>query len=293
MKKEYALGLLTVLFWSTSATAFKIALQYMDVFQILVLSIITSALILGGYLMVIGKADQIFRLESREYAFYLIAGVLNPFIYYLMVMKAYDLLPAQVAQPINYTWIITLSLLSVPLLKQPFTKSQMTASLVCYAGVVVLSWRNGGVDVKGLSLPGLFLAVSCTIIWALYWIYNVRSRQDPAVAIFLNFIFSIPFAVMACAAFSTLTMPDIKGLAAAVWIGCFEFGFAFIAWSAALKAADNTNHVTNLIFITPFISLIFISTILHEKILVQTYAGLVLIICGIFIQKTAESKGAR
>lgn len=293
MKKEYTLGLLTVLFWSTSATAFKIGLQHLDVLQLLLLSIIISTLILGVYLMVRGKIGQIFRLNRKEYAFYLFSGLLNPFIYYLMVMKAYDLLPAQVAQPINYTWVITLSLLSVPMLKQPFTRSQMAATLICYTGVVVLSWRSGDVAVQEISLLGLFLAMACTIIWALYWIYNIRSRQDPVVAIFLNFVFSIPFAVIACAGFSTLIIPDLKGLAAAVWIGCFEFGFAFIAWITALKTARNTNNVTNLIFFTPFISLIFIRTVLHEKILIQTYAGLILIIFGIFIQTYTESRRFR
>lgn len=207
-----------------------------------------------------------------------------------MVIKAYDLLPAQVVQPINYTWVITLSLLCVPLLRQPFTKPQVAATLVCYAGVVLLSWRKDNAAGEDISLLGIFLAISCTVIWALYWIYNIRSRQDPIVAIFLNFISSIPFAAIACAGFSTLIISDLKGLGASIWIGCFEFGFAFIAWITALKTAENTNYVTSLIFLTPFISLIFINTVLHEKILPQTYGGLILIIFGIFIQKFAEIK---
>lgn len=206
MKKEYALGLLTVLFWSTSATAFKIALRHLDVLQLLFLSVITSSLILGGYLAVKGKIAQVFRLNPKEYAFYLGLGVLNPLLYYLMVIKAYDLLPAQVAQPINYTWVITLSLLSVPLLKQPFTKPQMVATLVSYSGVVLLSWRRGNAAGEEISLLGISLAISCTIIWALYWIYNVRAGQDPIVTIFLNFIFSIPLSPLHALIFKPAVM---------------------------------------------------------------------------------------
>jgi drug/metabolite transporter (DMT)-like permease len=83
---------------------------------------------------------------------------------------------------------------------------------------------------------------------------------------------------------------NLKGLYGAVWIGCFEFGFAFITWITALKSAKDTNHVTNLIFLTPFISLIFIHAILGEDIHQQTYTGLVLIIVGIVIQKYNETK---
>jgi drug/metabolite transporter (DMT)-like permease len=128
MKNKYTLGLLTVLFWSTSATAFKITLQYLDVLQLLLYSIITAVVILGIYLLINKNFKAVFKLRPKEYAFYLILGFLNPFIYYWMAIKAYDLLPAQIVQPINYTWVITLSLLSIPLLKQTFSKRQIILS---------------------------------------------------------------------------------------------------------------------------------------------------------------------
>lgn len=288
MKNEYALGLLTVLFWSTSATAFKITLQYLHVLQLLLYSIITAVVILGIYLLINKNFHNVFKLKTKDYVFYLILGFLNPFVYYWMAIKAYDLLPAQIVQPINYTWVITLSLLSIPLLKQTFSKMQILATLICYTGVVVLAYRNDATLSSEISYFGVFLAISCTIIWALYWIYNVRSKQDPIVAIFLNFLFSIPFIAIACSVFSSFEAIDLKGLYGAIWIGCFEFGFAFITWITALRLAKNTNHVTNLIFLTPFFSLIFIKTILGEQIHHQTYAGLILIIIGIVIQKYNE-----
>jgi len=217
-------------------------------------------------------------------------GFLNPFVYYWMAVKAYDLLPAQIVQPINYTWVITLSILSIPLLKQPLSKLQIAATLVCYTGVIVLSYRDN--TTSDISYLGVFLAISCTIIWALYWIYNIRSKQDPIIAIFLTFLFSLPFIGIACFALSSFVIVDLKGLYGAAWIGCFEFGFAFITWVRALRTAKNTNHIINLIFLTPFISLIFIQTILGEDIRLQTYAGLVLIIAGIAMQKYNELKMA-
>ncbi len=285
LRKEYLLGLTTVLFWSTSATAFKLTLNYLDVLQLLLFAILTSTLVLGGYLVLTGRIKTVFSLSPKEYGFYLILGFLNPFIYYWMAVKAYDLLPAQIAQPINYTWVITLSLLCVPLLKQPLSKLQVLATLVCYSGVVVLSTGGAGATGEAVSRLGIFLAVSCTIIWALYWITNVKSTQDPVVGIFLNFIFSIPFVALACSLFSSFAVPDIKGLFGAVWIGCFEFGFAFITWITALKSARQASHVANLIFLTPFISLVFISTVLGETIQLRTFEGLALIIAGIAIQK--------
>ncbi len=293
MKNSYGLilGLLTVLFWSTSATAFKITLRYIDVLQLLFYAVITATLILSAYLLITKKFCHIFTLKPGEYGFYMVLGFLNPFVYYWMAVKAYDLLPAQIVQPINYTWVITLSLLSIPLLKQRFSKIQIAASLICYAGVVVLSYRNA--PGSEIDYFGVFLAISCTIIWAFYWIYNVRSKQDPIIAIFLNFFFSIPFIGLACFSLSSFEIHQIEGLYGAIWIGCFEFGFAFITWIGALRSSSNTHGVTNLIFLTPFISLIFIHTVLGEEILAQTYMGFVLIISGIVLQKYNDYRQIR
>ncbi|MBU1341727.1 MAG: DMT family transporter [Proteobacteria bacterium] len=288
-----ALGFLTVLFWSTSATAFKITLRYIDVLQLLFYAIITATVIFGTYLVANKKFREIFKLQPREYVFYLVMGFLNPFVYYWMAVKAYDLLPAQIVQPINYTWVITLSLLSIPFLKQAVSKIQIAASLICYASVVVLSYRNNTAPGSEINYFGVFLAISCTIIWALYWIYNVRSKHDPIIAIFLNFFFSIPFIGVACFSLSSFELKHLEGLYGAVWVGCFEFGFAFITWISALRSSSNTHGVTNLIFLTPFISLIFIHNVLGEEILLQTYIGFMLIISGIVWQKYNDLKLTR
>ena len=288
MKKEYFLGLLTVLFWSTSATAFELTLQYLDVFQVLFYGIITSTVILGAYLKITGKFAGVFGLEPKTYLYYFGLGCLNPVLYYLMVIKAYDLLPAQVVQPINYTWVITLSLLAVPLLKQRLGKIQVLATLISYAGVVVISLKGQGGPGEAVNYFGIFLAVGCTLIWALYWIFNIRSGQDPVAAIFLNFFFSIPLSALLCILFSSVVVSEPKGLLGAVWIGCFEFGFAFITWITALKLSDNTGQVANLVFLTPFISLIFICFVLGEAIEIRTWIGLILILTGIGIQKYQE-----
>ncbi len=290
MKKEYILGLVTVLCWSTSATAFKLALRYLDVFQVLFYAIITSTVIFAGFLQINGKFVNAFKLTPKEYGFYLGLGCMNPLLYYWMVIKAYDLLPAQIVQPINYTWIITLSLLSVPLLKQRLGKVQMMATLISYAGVVFISMQVNRGAGEPVNYFGVFLAVGCTLIWALYWIFNIRSRQDPVVAIFLNFLFSIPLALLFCLIFSSVSVADARGLLWAAWIGCFEFGFAFIAWITALKLSGNTGQVANLVFLTPFISMIFIHFVLGEDIAARTWGGLFLILAGIGIQKYREFK---
>jgi len=84
---------------------------------------------------------------------------------------------------------------------------------------------------------------------------------------------------------SKITIPYIKGLLGAVYIGLFEMGITFVAWSKALVLSKTTAKVSNFIYLVPFLSLIVIHFTVGEKILFSTIIGLVFIVAGIIIQQ--------
>jgi drug/metabolite transporter (DMT)-like permease len=137
---------------------------------------------------------------------------------------------------------------------------------------------------------GVALALMSTLIWASYWIYNIKDDRDPVVGLFLNFLYALPMTVLACLIFSSVDGLSIYGIAGCIYIGCFEMGIAFVTWSYALKLADNTTKVSNLIFIAPFLSLWFVHIFVGEDIFVTTWIGLVLILAGLVIQRMAPKK---
>jgi drug/metabolite transporter (DMT)-like permease len=49
--------------------------------------------------------------------------------------------------------------------------------------------------------------------------------------------------------------------------------------------SESTGRVSNLVYLTPFVSLLFIHTILGEKIYFTSVIGLCLIVGGILIQR--------
>ena len=79
---------------------------------------------------------------------------------------------------------------------------------------------------------------------------------------------------------------------ACLYVGVFEMGLAFVLWSRAMKLATNTSRVSNLIFISPFLSLVFIYLILGEVILASTWVGLVLIVAGLWLQQVGARPSA-
>lgn len=278
-------GLGAVLLWSTVATAFKLSLRYFSPIELLLYSGFFSTLLLGAILRYQGKLRLAFQCSRREYLLSILLGLLSPFLYYLILFKAYDLLPAQQAQPLNYTWAITLSLLAVPLLKQKIGWQQWLALLVSYCGVVVIATEGKPFSLQFTDPLGVTLTLISTIVWALYWIFNTRDTRDPVVGLFINFLCSCPFVLGYYLLTEELRLPPLNGLLGAVYVGLIEMGICFILWLMAMKLTDNTARISNLIFLSPFLSLIFIHFLVGEKILFATVIGLILIILGLCCQR--------
>jgi len=276
----YVYGLGTVLIWSTVATAFKIALKDLDHYQLLLAADVVSIVTLLAILAFQGRLGLFRSLTKGDVLRNCGLGALNPFLYYLVLFKAYSLLPAQVAQPLNYTWAITLSLLSVPLLGQKLSRRDLAAICVSYLGVVVLSTQGDPASLNFGSPLGVGLALGSTLIWALYWIGNTRNSTDPVLALLLNFAAAFPLILGTTLIFSRLPAWGNPGLPAAAYVGMFEMGVSFVFWLMAMRLTQSTARIGNLIFLSPFLSLALIHAILGETIHATTYAGLALILAG-------------
>jgi drug/metabolite transporter (DMT)-like permease len=62
-------------------------------------------------------------------------------------------------------------------------------------------------------------------------------------------------------------------------------GLTFIFWLKALRYSKTTANISNLVFLSPFLSLFYINFILKEKILLSTLVGLILVVAGIIMQQ--------
>lgn len=288
-RKAYLYGIATVLLWSTVASAFKLSLRYLDYAQLLLYASAVSTVALGCAVLVQGKVGHLWCEARRAWRRALLLGLCNPLAYYLVLFSAYERLPAQEAQPLNYTWALTLALLSVPLLKQRLRWQDGVGGIVCYAGVLVISTHGDVFALHFTDSLGVVLALGSTVLWALYWIFNTREAGDQTVRLFLNFALSLPFVGLYCAWQSSLWPVPIEGLVGAGYVGLFEMGVAFVLWQQALRYAENTAQVGNLIFVSPFLSLGFIYLLVDEAIRPSTPVGLALVVAGLVLQQMRSS----
>lgn len=288
-KQAYIYVILTVLIWSTVASAFKVSLRYLDFLQLLFYASIVSIIILFIVLLIQGKAKLLKKFSKKDYLYSALLGFFNPFLYYVVLFKAYSLLPAQEAQLLNYTWPIMLVLLSIPLLKQKIKFKSIIAIIISFIGVFIISTQGNILGFKLTNLIGTLLALGSAVIWALFWIYNAKDKRDEVAKLFLNFVFGFFYILITTFLFSKMVLPDISGLLSATYVGLFEMGITFVIWSKALKLSKTTAKVSNFIYLVPFLSLIVIYFVVGEKILVSTIVGLIFIVVGIIIQQYNKS----
>ncbi|WP_372946685.1 DMT family transporter [Mariniphaga sp.] len=288
--KAYLFAALAVFFWSTVATAFKIALRELDVIQLIFFASVVTVLVLFMLLLVQGKTGMLFRQTKREVISSVLLGAFNPLFYYIVLFKAYSLLPAQLAQPLNMVWPIVLALLSVPFLGQKIGKWSIAGLFVSFIGVVFISSQGGWSGFRNTSFTGVLLALSSSVLWSVYWILSVRDKRDEIVKLFLNFFFGLIFLTIAMYFFSDFNVKPGPGLVAAVYVGIFEVGITYVLWMKAMQLSTNNAKIGNLVFLAPFVSLIFIHFILKETIYITTFIGLVFIVSGIFTQRLDRKK---
>lgn len=282
-------ALLAVLMWSTVATAFKVTLIYFSALQMLLVASITSSIVLLFICFYQGKLKLLKETFLKRPYFYLLMGGINPFLYYSLLFQAYDLLPAQQAQSLNYTWAITLSLLAVPVLGQKLRRNDVIAITLGYLGALIIATKGNLLALDFVSPLGVGLALLSTILWACYWIFNSKNDADPIASLSLCFLCSLPMIFIAVLLFDDIKIVSWQGWIGATYIGLFEMGLAFVAWLTALKYAESTSKISNLIFISPFVSLLLLNVIIGETIYPATIIGLLLIIIGLFIQKKTST----
>jgi len=273
-----------VFFWSTVATAFKLALNGMTYAQLLFYASLTSAVVLfiANYFSHGNNFKLLLNKESFKKS--LLLGLLNPFFYYMVLFKAYSLLPAQEAQPLNYTWPIAISILSALFLKQKIGVKTIIGLITAFIGVVIIATHG---DISSLHFENIFgvsLALGSSIIWAAFWILNLLDHRENTIKLFGAFLIGTIYSALYIFFFDSFMLDDFSYLFSAAYVGLFEMGITFFLWNKGLQLSTDKAKTSTFAYLSPFLSLVFIALILKETILPSSIVGLIFIIGGILYQ---------
>ena len=191
------------------------------------------------------------------------------------------MLPAQIAQPINYSWPILLLIMLAVFTRRPIPLPKYVGLILSLLGVLFVSLGASKSSITGISVSGVLLAAMSAVLWATYWMINNKYKEtDSTVSLFMGFLFGT-FYLLVSALFVGVNVHNVSSILAGMYVGAFEIGIPFIFFGMAIRMTKNPALVNQLCYLAPFMSLFFISIVLGEQIFVSTYIGLVLIVGGI------------
>lgn len=283
--KSIFFALLAVGLWSTVATAFKIALKSVDYLDLLFYSSLFTLFFYGIIVFSTNHRNVLTQVSKRDLTLSILMGFLNPFLYYLLLFKAYSLLKAQEALSLNYTWAIILTILISIIQKKKIGVLSYLALMISFLGVIIILSKGKIFALRPSDPFGAFLAISSALVWSTFWVLNSISKLTSIIRMFYNFLFGTFFILLFQLLFvGGIVISPILSYLPVIYISLFEMGVTFLLWGKALNLTRKPAIVNNLVYLSPLISIFFINTLLGEKIELPTLLGLLLIIIGLIFQ---------
>lgn len=288
MKKAYICAGISIACWSTVAVVSKLLLGQLDNIQLLWASSFFAALFLLGYNLFKGSLRKLREYKFKDYAISVATGLPSTLFYYLFYYAGTDKMPASQAFIVNYLWPIMSVLFACIILKEKLTIRKILAIVISFVGVIVVS----GKDLLHLSedvLAGTLCCVLGAVSYGLFTALNRKYDYDKFITLMLSYFASFLITTVINAANHALFIPDWKQLLGFAWNGIFTMAIANTVWVIALSLG-NTAKISNLAYITPFLSLVWTFLILEEPLNIFSVIGLTIIVCGILIQIQDKDK---
>ncbi len=290
MKKEILYAGTSILFWSTIATVSKLLLTTLSSYEVLTFSAFFAAIALLLANVVTGKIKLLKSYSVRDYITTILICLPGTFLYYIFLYSGTARMAASQAFIINYLWPIMSVVFACIILGERVTVRKCIAFCLSFLGVVTVAGKElFSFDAK--SLIGVALCILAAVSYGSFTALNRKWNYDYQVSMMISFFTSSLLALIVNLLIGSEFNVGIPHLLGFAWNGFFVMALSTVTWALALKLGG-TAKISNLAYITPFLSLVWTSLILKEPIQPLSVAGLALIILGIFIQlKDSRKQG--
>lgn len=285
----YANLALCIILWASIPVTTKKMLVELDSLQVLFFSTILSTLVLGILLIVQKKTSDLKNYNKSQYSTMFFLGFIGNYLYYVFLYGALSKTTASEGFILAYTWPIMVLVLSFIILKDKVTLQKLAGVLISFFGIIVIT-TNGNITTFNLTnLQGDVLALSGAFVFALFSVLGKKFNFDKTISVFIYFLSALLFIIPTVLIFTSITFPSFNVWLWIIYNGVFVNGISYIFWFKALEGGE-THIVSNLLYLTPFISLIYISIFLDEKILISSVIGIIVIVVGVLSQHITIKK---
>ncbi|MFA5930021.1 MAG: DMT family transporter [Candidatus Micrarchaeia archaeon] len=280
---------LTILLWSATPAVAKLALAEINNVQMLFYNNIVGIIVLSA-IIIFQKKQRLFSNYSKgDYLKMLGMGFLGLYLYYIFLYGSFSIAPAGQANMINYLWPVFVVLFSILILKEKFTWKTFLAIFLGFLGAILVVTRGNLSNLQNEYTFGYFLAFCAAACYGLFSVLGKKLNYDKFTSMLVFYVASLLLITPTMLVFSKFIIPQSPTTWLVIlFLGGLSNSLGFVFWFKALEKGK-THRMANLIYITPFVSLIYVYFLNGEVIPVISIAGLALIIGGVLLQlKTGE-----
>ncbi len=279
-KKGILFAFFAVFLWATLGVGFKIAVSRLDSFSVAIYVGFVATIALLVNIIIKRKMKYLLNVFIKNWVFFILAGIIGLGIQQILYIKSYQLLPASQVVVIYYLYPLLMILISSMFFKE---KTSFVSYLFILLGLMGVYILISGGKLLNISLSmGIFVALLASLSWALFSVLIKYRKFDIDIGMFLFNLFGLLFLILLAPVFGLtfeLSNTEIMGM---IYLGLFPTAIAFIIWNKALHLTK-THICSNIALLTPVISLILISLILKERVVISQLIGLFLIICSVLL----------
>ena len=282
MKKAYLFAGISIFFCSTVSVTTKVLLGSLNNFQLLWANAFFAFVSLIAINIVTGNIKRLKEYKFKDYIISVLIGLPGTCLYYIFFYAGTDMMPASQAFIINYLWPIMSVVFACIVLKEKLTVRKMIAILMSFIGVIIVTFK-GGLEFDITTLIGASFCVLGAVSYGVFTAFNQKMQYDSRISMMINFFVTFIITSVINAVNGDLFIPSVLQTLGFAYSGICAMAVTSTLWIMALNLGD-TAKISNLAYITPFLSLILSVVILKEQFEISYIIGLAFIVLGIFVQ---------
>ncbi|MFA5645547.1 MAG: DMT family transporter [Candidatus Ratteibacteria bacterium] len=285
----YLLVGLAILFWASSPAVGKILLSTLNPFQLLFYALLFCLLFMLAIFFIQGKLSDLKDISKEKSGKRLLLGITGTLLYEIFYYGSLSLLRAQETLIINYLWPIFVVIFARIVLGEKFSPFDGISFTLAFIGLFLSITQGRRGEFSPGSIWGVLLALGAAISYGIFSILSKKFHRDNAVDIFYSFLFAwciVAVYLGITEGFSPLSAQEVTLL---LFVGITNYALAYFCWIQAIKRGK-TAIISLLIYLTPFVAIIYIRIFLKEIISLWSLLGLSLIVFGIILKIVGENR---
>ena len=273
---------LSIFLWAFIPVISKLAQNTLDNFQFLFYSSLISFITIFTITLIKKKVSLIFKYTIKEFLYVCIVGFLGTYLYYILLYFGYKNANSFEVLIIQYTWPILIVILSILFFKEKLNrKKSISLFLGFFATILVLS-KGDFAQISVSNTSAIFYVFLGALSFALFSVLSKTIKLEALGVVSIYFFIASIFSLIFMIIFSSFIIPNYNDLIYILINGIFLNGITYIFWLNALKLEEGT-FLAPFIFITPILSMFYLSIFFDDEFLLIYFIALILIIASALI----------